>query len=522
MSARRIFFIAGLMLVAIAIGLGLDDTVMAAIRPGGGGGFSGGGGGGFSGGGGGFSGGGSGFSGGSSWSSSSSSGGGGGGGDLGMFGLVIALAFVFIPVFIGMAEASESSGWDSFDGDIDYGDFATTAYMPPKPVSLAALKEHDPNFSQIILEDFLFELYTRAQESRGSEEDLALLSPYLDEGVRKELYSRRGRSVLAVSGVIVGAMRVSDFSTKQGWASLEVTYETNFTEVYPSEQGKGQLGFYSKERWHFVRKLAAQSRKPDELRGFNCPSCGAPVKEAQHDECEHCGVTHGTGDFDWLCNGIQIQREETRGPALTSNAVEVGTLSRTRVANDLQKRLAELKAHDPAFDRDEFFARVELVFHELNEAWSSLSWDDARPFLSDRLWLSWRYWIHAYEEQNLHNKLEGARITRRELVKVDADPFFHSVTVRFWASGRDYTVHRKTGALVCGQPGFDRHYSEYWTFIRSATRKGKAHADKNCPSCGAGLSINMAGNCEFCSVKITGGSFDWVLSKVEQDESYLG
>ncbi len=32
----------------------------------------------------------------------------------------------------------------------------------------------------------------------------------------------------------------------------------------------------------------------------------------------------------------------------------------------------------------------------------------------------------------------------------------------------------------------------------------------------------MAGNCEFCQAHITSGEFDWVLSKIEQDESYLG
>jgi len=55
-------------------------------------------------------------------------------------------------------------------------------------------------------------------------------------------------------------------------------------------------------------------------------------------------------------------------------------------------------------------------------------------------------------------------------------------------------------------------------FSRSEARS----TDKSCPSCGAGLKINMAGNCEYCGVKVTRGDFDWVLSKVEQDEAYVG
>jgi hypothetical protein len=32
----------------------------------------------------------------------------------------------------------------------------------------------------------------------------------------------------------------------------------------------------------------------------------------------------------------------------------------------------------------------------------------------------------------------------------------------------------------------------------------------------------MAGNCTHCSARVTSGDFDWVLSRIEQDESYQG
>jgi len=46
--------------------------------------------------------------------------------------------------------------------------------------------------------------------------------------------------------------------------------------------------------------------------------------------------------------------------------------------------------------------------------------------------------------------------------------------------------------------------------------------DLNCPNCAAPLKVNNAGVCQFCGGKITSGEFDWVLSKIEQDESYAG
>ena len=44
----------------------------------------------------------------------------------------------------------------------------------------------------------------------------------------------------------------------------------------------------------------------------------------------------------------------------------------------------------------------------------------------------------------------------------------------------------------------------------------------SCPSCGAPLKIEMAGNCSYCRAKVTSGDFDWVLSRIEQDDVYDG
>ena len=67
-----------------------------------------------------------------------------------------------------------------------------------------------------------------------------------------------------------------------------------------------------------------------------------------------------------------------------------------------------------------------------------------------------------------------------------------------------------------------RRYSEYWTLIRSARARGTPRLDPNCPGCGVPLILNMAGECEHCGAHVTSGEFDWVLSKIEQDEAYRG
>jgi len=96
------------------------------------------------------------------------------------------------------------------------------------------------------------------------------------------------------------------------------------------------------------------------------------------------------------------------------------------------------------------------------------------------------------------------------------------VTLRLWASGRDYTREISSGRIVGGSQDIDRHYTEYWTLLRSADTRGASRNDGSCPSCAAPLSVNMAGVCDYCGNHITRGEFDWVLSKIEQDDVYAG
>ena len=76
--------------------------------------------------------------------------------------------------------------------------------------------------------------------------------------------------------------------------------------------------------------------------------------------------------------------------------------------------------------------------------------------------------------------------------------------------------------MVGGSRTVERNYSEYWTLIRSARARGTPRLDQNCPGCGAALTLNMAGLCSHCGAHVTSGEFDWVLSKIEQDEAYRG
>src|ERR1700753_17573 len=109
-----------------------------------------------------------------------------------------------------------------------------------------------------------------------------------------------------------------------------------------------------------------------------------------------------------------------------------------------------------------------------------------------------------------------------QTVKISEDKFYNAITLRIYAQGYDYTVDN-SGKVVSGSKTHLRKWSEYWTFIRNRNSQSQAtRTDLSCPNCGAPLKVSATGICSFCGGKITSGDFDWVLSKIEQDESYTG
>jgi len=392
---------------------------------------------------------------------------------------------------------------------------------------LDAIRDQDPEFSVVLFEDFCYALFARAHQARSSQPDLESLSPYLGPAARSHLAQRRPVGA-PVSGVVIGAMRVAELSIPTAVAApagalipqvaVLLELEANMT-VGMSGAEHTQ---YVEERWRLVRNAGVQSKPPEKARSFQCPNCGAPFGPEGGERCEYCGQVVSGGRFDWSAESIELIRIEERPPALTSNVQEVGSNWPTIFHPALNARWAELAREDPAVTQQALDARLRLIYDELNAAWSRRDLGGARPYVSDGLFDYLKYWVTAYERQGMRNALEGMRIVEWKTVKVLRDRHYDSLTVRLWGSGRDYTVRQTTGDVVSGDPKHDRFYSEYWTLIRGASVKGAPRTDKTCPNCGAPLDVNMAGQCEHCGAKITSGEFDWVLSKIEQDDSYTG
>lgn len=459
----------------------------------------------------------SGSSSGSGYSGSNNGGGsgsGGGGCAAFTFGLVLMVFFFFFFYRAARTILASQPGAALFQA------LTNNPALGPPGARLDMLRSYDPNFSRIVFDDFCYSLFAHVHHARGTG-DVGRYAPYLSGSARDVLMSGNADRLAAVEGIVVGALEAGSLQgLETPVVRVDVTYDANMTEVVDGA-APGRSSWYVRERWQFERRRDTLSLPPAKAKAEHCPRCGAALQPRTDGACEFCGVKIEDGSFQWYVRSIVTLSRESRGPLLTSNVEEQGTDLPTIRDPRLHQRKKEFEANHPGFRWEDAITRAREIATKLQDAWTSRDWERVRSLETEPLFQTHRYWIDAYIKQRLKNVVDDFKIQTSEPVKVDDDPFYDAITVRQWASGRDYTVD-ENGNLVAGLRDSVRRWSEYWTLIRSRATQADPSKTVACPNCGAAVVIGPSAICSHCGGKLTSGSFDWVLSRIEQDEAYAG
>ena len=465
--------------------------------------------------------------GGQSFSSGSSRGGGGGGGGGGeaeiiylLIRLVIYYPQVGVPVavvcVVGFAVRSRMNATDQ-PRQVHTTHRQQTA-RPRRRTDLERLAEQDQGFSEPVLVDFIQLIHRRALKAAVSGVDaFSPLAPFVAPVAQKALTDSLAGAI-DVSEVVLASTRISqvDLSSR-----FRLTVELAGSRLEHSESGEKRV--YVEETWVFTRDAGTASLPPDKVMALGCPNCGAAIETDDMGQCRACDtpITHGQLQWQAVSVSIRLRRPVT--------APEVGLLlggdersytEPTLIDSHLDARLRAFSARHPEFDKPAFDRRVKHIFDHLQRSWSDGKWEGSRPHVTDSLFQSLRFWIDGYKRAGLRNRLDDVKLLRAQIVHVGLDAWYESITLRLWGSMKDSVIDAN-GKVVGGNAKVDRRFSEYWTFLRTAGTPITAHDNDHCPNCGAPLdNVNAAGVCQYCDTKIISGDFDWVLSRIDQAETY--
>ena len=488
--------------------------------------FGRGGGGGHSGGGGGHSSGGSsshssGYSGSTGYSHSYSSS--GGGGNLSPGG-VIALLIVIMLFWLILRRIKQTLEDTSSSPSTAAGIVSTpTAHLnrPRLPPALETIRTEDSGFE---IESFL----QRAEMSfflvkRGMQRnDPASVRPYVNDVLFAELARSMSQMQAAhrhtlLESLNVRAVHLDDASYNEQGQSLEVHFDLVYraksfddsNRVVADEGTDRRRG----ERWTFVRSSTARTSSVGDVTASHCPACGAELKLSLDGVCTHCKASVTNGSVDWVVADIRP-------------APFVGFTSDSQMAtaaSSVDEGVSRLHATDQAFSMDAFRTRVRGAFTTLQEAWCKQDVDAARAFMSPGTYFAWRAQLETMVAEGRRNVMEHLQIRSIQPVRIVHGRVFDDLTVRITAVSADYDIDAK-GHIVFGDRTV-RPFSEEWTFQRAAgmaTSNQPGTLENTCPSCGAPVVLTQIGECRYCKAAVTSGKFDWVLSRIEQEDADTG
>lgn len=460
------------------------------------------------------------YSGGGYSSSSSSSSSGGSSSDGEAIGFILELLIrlviyypkIGIPLVIGIAVAfyyySKSSGTDrAFNALQNWS--AANSVERRKPPRMNELKLRDPNFSPTLFLDFVNSVYSKLLLGAGGE--LSEIGGYLKDQVRSRMESAPG----GVKALIIGSTRLVTIQRTKTSEMVEIEFESNLSLEAGDE-------LYVVDRAVFMRGLGVKTNPPETVYALSCPHCGNNEGIGKDGRCGFCQEIVNDGRWGWTLAEFQRIKSTPKPPVvLSSGGLEIGTDMPTERSASLLADLAGLKERDPGFEQEAFLELARQTFLTLQQAWTEMKWEKARPLETDDLFQQHHYWIESYRRMGYRNVLEDVQVTDIQFSQVSTDPYFEGITVRIFATMKDYTVRANDGRVLSGSPNQIRKFSEYWTFVRRAGVTSKQRDAARCPSCGAPLDkVTHVGVCEYCQAKLTRGDFDWILSRIEQDEAY--
>lgn len=386
------------------------------------------------------------------------------------------------------------------------------------PPAIDAIRALDPGFE---LESFLQRAeMTYFLVKRGVQKnDAAAIRPYLNDTVFTAVSQNIAQTKAQHRHALLESLNVRGLALEEADCNAQgQNLQVHFDLVYRAKTVDESNGVVSDEgedrrhaeRWTFTRGAAARTPVSGGVIASKCPGCGAELRLGLDGTCAHCKASVTNGTVDWVVSDVQqaafVGYSEDSALGLAAPTVADG--------------ITTLTSADKDFALGTFEARVKTAFLALQDAWCKQNLDAGRAFMSPGAYFTWSAQLETMATEGRRNVMENLVVRNIEPIRVIHGRVFDDLTVRITAAAADFEVD-KSDKIVFGDRSV-RPFNEDWTFQRSvgvATSNKPGTLENTCPSCGAPVSLTQIGECRYCKAAVTSGKFDWVVSRIEQEDA---
>jgi len=192
--------------------------------------------------------------------------------------------------------------------------------------------------------------------------------------------------------------------------------------------------------------------------------------------------------------------------------VDEAALERQLAGQMLDQRLATMKAHDEAFDRQEFLKRAQGIVVGMAAACRKGSLDDQAGEIFEGRFAAWKA---GFIDTPYAHELAGENLTVNGLTiaGVGLGLMLNAIINEV---NPDNATYDAITVRVDAESDAEEPFTEYWIFIRRVADGATAAPQTGqCPNCGAPLSLNAMGACDYCGADLAlHADSTWALAEI--------
>ena len=221
-------------------------------------------------------------------------------------GLIFWIIVVAVIYFVIRAKGKKGGG----NGAVNPGASRTVL-----PMTIAQLKEMDPNFSEEAMKEKIGNLYIRMQDcwqNKKWEEMRTSMTDALFNQMGSQLAALiRNKQTNYVERIAVLGVDLTGFGQDEKNDIITALVRTRIVDYTVSDEtGAVVSGSKTAEKfltyeWTLVRTKGTKTVKADANETAHCPNCGAPLDLNHTAKCEYCGAIITAAEYDWVISAIK-------------------------------------------------------------------------------------------------------------------------------------------------------------------------------------------------------------------------
>ncbi len=387
------------------------------------------------------------------------------------------------------------------------------------------IRARDPGFElELFLQraEMIFFLVKRGVQRN----DAAAVRPYLSDPMFGSLsamiaQTKTRHQHALLESLNVRAAHVESAACEAAGQRIEIHFDLvyrakmlNDANQVVSDEGADQR---HGERWTFTRSANARTPVNGGVVAACCPACGAELRLNLDGTCAHCRASVTSGAVDWVV--AEVRNAPFVGYAADSSLAVAAASVEAGVAN--------LRVSDPGFEMDAFRGRVKAAFRTLQDAWCCVNSDAGRGFLSPGAYFTWRAQLETMAAEARRNVMEHLLVQRIDPVVIVHGRVFDDHHGTHQRPPSPTSTSTPATRSVFGDRTVRVHSPRTGRFsARSASPRPRSPGLWRTPAPVAARRSSLNQICECCwlckAAAVTSGKFDWVVSRIDQDEPATG